>query len=140
MEFFNKTTNSNGNNELYELWFRLAYKKLIRNKKMTAAIRPGIRKCPGPKCTNENEIAKIRVLLKPGDESKDIMPIFDNFETMVEIEKIIVKPLKDLKAEDLKNCSPDCQTPELAQYHLALIYNQEFKGEDIISIINFKYL
>ena len=132
--------NKNEPKKSYELWFRLAYKKLIINKEMTAAIRPDIRKCPAPKCTNENDKAKIKILLKPGDEAKGLMPLFDDFETTVMIKEIIIKPLKDLTAKDLKNCSPDCQTPELARYHLALIYNQEFNDEDIISIIHFKYL
>ncbi len=126
--------------KIYELWFRLAYKQLIVAKKMTAAIRPGRRKCPAPKCTNESETARIKILLKPGDEAKGLLPLFDKFETLVKIDKIIMKSLKDLTVKDLKGCSPDCKTPELAKYHLALIYNQEFKDEDIISIIYFKYL
>lgn len=127
-------------NDLYELWFRLAYKKLIANKKMTAAIRPGVRKCPAPKCTNEYDNAKIKILLKPGDEAKGLLPIFDDFETEVMIKKIVVKPLKDIASDDLKDCSPDCRTLELAKLHLSLIYNQEFNEEDIISIVHFEYI
>lgn len=126
--------------DYYELWFRLAYKQLIVNEKMTAAIRPGVRKCPAPKCTNEDDIAKIKILLKPGDEAKGLMPLFDDFEATVKIKKIIIKELKDITAKDLKSCSPDCQTPELAKYHLSLIYNQEFENNDIISIVHFEYL
>ena len=125
---------------IYELWFRLAYKTLIADKKMTAAIRPGIRKCPAPKCTNEKDMAKVKILLKPGDEAKGLLPVFDDFESSVIINKIDIKTLKELTADDLKHCSPDCQTPELARYHLALIYNQEFNDDDIISIIHFQYL
>ena len=79
-------------------------------------------------------------LLKPGDEAKGLMPLFDDFEATVKIKKIIIKELKEITTKDLKNCAPDCQTPELAKYHLALIYNQEFEDNDIISIVHFEYL
>ena len=126
--------------QYYELWFRLAYKDLIKNKSMTAAIRPGVRKCPAPKCTNENDRAIIKILLKPGDEAKGLIPLFDDYQTEVIIKKIVIKTLKDLTSENLSNCSPDCQTPALVRYHLALIYNHEFQDEDIISIVHFEYL
>jgi len=125
---------------IYELWFRLAYQDLIKKRKIKAALRPGIRKCPAPKCTNENDRAKIRILLKPGDEAKGLMPVFADFEIKIVIKKILVRKLKELQKEDLKDCSPDCQTVELARLHLALIYNQEFKDEDVISIVHFEYL
>jgi len=126
--------------DIYELWFRLAFKDLIKNKKITVAVRPGIRKCPAPKCTNENDKAVIRILLKPGDEARGLWPVFDDFKTEVTIKKIIIKPLKDLQTADLADCSPDCQTPELARLHLALIYNQLFSDDDVISIVHFEYL
>jgi len=126
--------------KLYELWFRYAFKQLIVDKKMTAAIRPGRRLCPAPKCTNEGDLARIKILKKPGDEEKGLMPIFDDYETIVKIEKIIVKPLKELTAKDLQKCSPDSQTPKLAKYQLSLIYNKEFTDDEIISIVHFKYI
>lgn len=130
----------NKEEQYYEIWFRLAYQDLIKKRKIKAALRPGIRKCPAPKCTNENDRAKIRILLKPGDEAKGLMPVFAKFETAIVIKKILVKRLKELRKDDLNNCSSDCQTVELARLHLALIYNQEFKDEDIISIVHFEYL
>jgi len=130
----------NKEEQFYELWFRLAYKDLIKDKKMTAAIRPGVRKCPAPKCTNENDQAVVKILLKPGDEAKGLLPVFDDFSADIMIKKIDIKALKDLTVEDLQGCSPDCQTPELARYHLSLIYNQEFLPDDIISIVHFQYL
>ncbi len=88
----------------------------------------------------ENNLALIKILLKPGDEAKGLLPLFDDFSVEVIIKKLDIKALKDLTVEDLKDCSPDCQTPALAGYHLALIYNQEFQPDDIISIVHFKYL
>jgi len=130
----------NKEEQFYELWFRLAYKDLIASREMTAAIRPGIRKCPALKCTNENDRATIKILLKPGDEAKGLLPVFDDFVTEVVINKIIFKPLKDLQLDDLADCSPDCRTPELVKFHLALVYNQQFQDDDIISIVHFEYL
>lgn len=126
--------------EIYELWFRLAYKKMIEEKRLKIALRPGVRKCPAPKCTNENDQALIRIIKIPGNEEKNILPVFDNYQANVVINKIISKKIKDLSTEDLKDCSPDCQTSELVKLNLALIYNKEFSDEDTISLVYFEYL
>src|SRR4030042_5345390 len=123
--------------KIYELWVRLAYKNLIVAKKLTVCLRPGVRKCPAPKCTNENDQAIVRILKKPGDEATGLMPEFDDLQARVQIIKIDSKPIGDLAAKDLENCSPDCRTVELAKYHLSLIYNKEFFNDDVISIVHF---
>ncbi|MDD5340997.1 MAG: hypothetical protein PHC97_01015 [Patescibacteria group bacterium] len=127
-------------NKTYELWFRLAYKKLIEAKKLKVALRPGARKCPAPKCANENEEAVIKIIITPGNEEKKILPVFDDFQAKVLIYKIISKPIKELSEADLKDCSPDCQKPGLVKYNLALIYNKEFNDDDIVSLVYFEYL
>lgn len=127
-------------NETYELWFRLAYKKLIEAKKLKVALRPGVRKCPAPKCTNENEEAIIKIIVTPGNEEKKILPVFDDFQTSVLIKKITIKKIKDLTENDLKDCSTDCRSQELIKFNLALIYNKEFDDEDIVSLVYFEYL
>lgn len=126
--------------ETYELWFRLAYKKLIEAKRLKVALRPGVRKCPAPKCTNENDEAIIKIIKIPGNEENDILPIFDDYQTKVLINKIISKEIKDLTQDDLKDCSPDCQNQELVKFNLALIYNKEFNDHDIVSLVYFDYL
>lgn len=124
----------------YELWFRLAYKKLIEAKQLKVALRPGARKCPAPKCTNENDKAIIKIIKIPGNEENNILPIFDAYQTKVLVKKIISKEIKDLTEQDLKDCSPDCKNQELVKFNLALIYNKEFNDNDIVSLVYFEYL
>jgi hypothetical protein len=126
--------------ETYELWFRLAYKKLIETKQLKVALRPGVRKCPAPKCTNENDEAIIKIIITPGNEGKKILPVFDDYQANVIVKKIIMKKIGDLTEQDLKECSTDCQNPELIKFNLALIYNKEFNDDDIISLVYFEYL
>lgn len=126
--------------KIYELWFRDIYKNSLKDKKTTMAIRPGDRRYPNPKGAKEGELARIRVLSKPGNEEKGIMPEFDSFESLVRINKIKVYRLGDLKDSELQNCLPNCQDKEKIKIELAMIYGKEFSNNDIISIIYFEYI
>jgi len=125
---------------MYELWFRETYKTLIQIRRVRLALRPGDRRYPQPKGVKEGDLAKIKILKRPGIEEQNIPPLFDDFETIVRIRKIAVKKLGELNNEELKTCSPDCQTKEVAKYHLGLIYNREFNDDDLISVIHFDYI
>lgn len=125
---------------LYELWFRLAYKPLILNQTLTAAVRPGNRRYPNTKGTKEGQQARVRIIVRPGLDSANIMPEFDRFETRVEVCKIIIKPIFELTLEDLAGCSRDASTIELLKLHLGLIYNKLFFEDDLVSVLRFKYV
>lgn len=125
---------------MYELWFRETYKTLIQNRQIRLALRPGDRRYPQPKGAKVGDLAMIKILKRPGIEEQNIQPIFDNFETTVRIKEIVVKPIGELDNDELKACSPDCQTKEVAKYHLGLIYNREFTDDDIVSIVYFDYI
>lgn len=126
--------------KLYELWFRAPYKNLIRDKKLTLALRPGDRSYPNPKGVREGEIARVRIITKPGDEARGIQPEFDSFETPIRIKEVAVKRLGELETNELIGYLPGCQDRERARHELGLIYNREFKDDEIVSILRFEYI
>lgn len=125
---------------LYELWFRMSYRGLLKEGAVTAAVRPGDRRSPQPKGTNEGSLAIIRVLKIFGDEKKGIVPVFDRLRRKVRIDKIFVKQIFQLQQEDLVGCAPDSLTAEAVMCHLGLIYNREFTPSDTVSVLRFTYL
>lgn len=127
--------------KLYELWFRLVYWKLIEERQFTAALRPGNRCFPAPKGTTVGEPALVRIIRLPGSEIQDTQPVFESVRDLkVRITDIKVKNFGDLTGFDLRDCSPDCRSKEMARYHLGLIYNRVFNDDDVVSIISFEYL
>ncbi len=126
--------------KFFELWFRVVYKQLIKNKKLTAALRPGNRISPHPKGTKVGEKVTLRIVLKPGDDETRQSAILDNkFKKNAQITALTVKPLGQLTKKDFLGMSPDCQSLEDAKYHLGLIYNKIFSNKDLVTIIRWKY-
>jgi len=124
----------------YELWFRIQYKEFLENETMKVALRPGNRIYPNPKGAIEGEEAIVRVIVRPGKEEDNIQPVFDEFQKRVRIQKIIVKKIKELTEQDLKNCSPDCRDKDGAKKQLEWIYQKQFQEDDIVSLIYFEYI
>jgi hypothetical protein len=124
---------------MYELWFRLAYKKYIEQKKLRVALRPSNRTHTYPKGVQPGQCAIIKIISKPGDESRGIFPEFDSFQVMVYIQKVIVSKICDMTKDQLRSCAPDCQSIEMAKHILCLIYNKEFQDDNIISLVHFDY-
>ncbi|MDD2730648.1 MAG: hypothetical protein PHW33_00815 [Candidatus Portnoybacteria bacterium] len=125
--------------KVFELWFRLVFKPLIKKRILTAALRPGNRIFPSPKGAQVGERVNLRVLLKPGDDSENRPAILDSLQKPAQIISLIVKPLGQLAKEDFIGMSPDCQSVEAAKYHLGLIYGKIFTEEDLITLIRWKY-
>lgn len=125
--------------KLYELWFRIVYAPLIKERRMTACLRPGDR-TKSSKGTTEGSNALIKIISTPGSDCMGIEPNLEPGETKVRITKIVVKRFGDLTGVDLVDCSADCRSREMARYHLGLIYNKVFGDNDIVSIIYFEYL
>lgn len=125
---------------MYELWFRMPYRGLIAEGAFTAAVRPGDRRAPQPKGTEEGTLAAVRILEKPGDEETGIVPVFNDLSRKARIDRIVVKQISELHPEDLARCSPDSRSREAVIYHLGLIYNREFAPSETVSILYFTYL
>src|SRR3989344_1785372 len=123
--------------ERYELWVRLLYKPLVRRGLMFAFVRPGDRRSPNPKGTQEGAEVAVRILKKAGSPKNK--PGFDFFEKLGEEEKIVVKKMKDLTKKYLAGSSPDFLAPEAVPIHLGWRCGIEFKPTDIVSIVRVKY-
>ncbi|HSU73039.1 MAG TPA: shikimate kinase [Candidatus Binatia bacterium] len=121
----------------YELWFRQTYKPMIVEKSLTTAVRPGERVLPAPKGTYAGETARVRILSEPGTDNS--LPRFDEYATSVLIDSIDVKKISDLLPSELLGSSPDARDSESVKYHLGLIYNRQFKNEDVVSVLKFSY-
>jgi len=124
----------------YELWFREEYLSLIQGKELTTAVRPGDRTYPNPKWVNKNEIVKVRIIKKPGNEEKGIEPEFHEFDTLAKIVDIDVKKIQDVTHTDLKNSSYDCLTKEDMKKHLQKIYLREFNDSDLVTLLKLNYI
>ena len=124
----------------YELWFREEYLSLIQGKELTTAVRPGDRTYPNPKWVNKNEIVKVRIIKKPGNEEKGIEPEFHEFNTLTKIVDIEVKKIQDVTDIDLKNSSLDCLTKEDMKKHLQKIYLRKFNDSDLVTLLKLNYI
>lgn len=124
----------------YEFWFRMTYRRLIGDGKITAAVRPGDRRFPHPKGTKEGSTATIRILAKPGSEETGIMPVFDGLRRRVRVDKILVKEISKLTQRELAGCAPDSRDAGSVIYHLGLIYDREFTPSDTVTVYYFTYL
>lgn len=125
---------------IYELWFRKVFQPFLEAKTMTAALRPGDREFPNVKGTKAGDIAKIKIILSPGDENRRIEAILDSFEMPVRIESLAKKRIGDLTKEDFIGMSQDCQNTESAKLHLGLIYNRVFSDDDGITVIRWSFI
>ena len=125
---------------MYELWFRMPYRGLIAEGAFTAAVRPGDRRAPQPKGTEEGALAAVRILEKPGDEETGSVPVFNDLLRKARIDRIVVKQISELHPEDLARCSPDSMSLEAVMCHLGLIYNREFAPSETVSILYFTYV
>ncbi|MDP3762530.1 MAG: hypothetical protein Q8Q97_00465 [bacterium] len=121
----------------YELWVRQLYKPFVKSGFMSAFIRPGDRRGPNLKGTQEGAEVTVRILKKAGSPENE--PVFDSFEKLGVVEKIVVKKMKDLTKKDLVGSSPDCLAPEAVPIHLGWHYGVKFKPSDIVSIVRVKY-
>ena len=123
----------------YELWFRAPYQEDLIHKKISAAIRPGDRRFPLPKGARIDELAKIKIIVKPGVEKVNIPPVFNGFEMSVKITNLVVRTIGELKYNDLYRCSCDTQNAEAVKKHLSRIYGRNFEDKEIVTIIYWEY-
>lgn len=126
-------------NKVFELWFRLVYKPLIKNQQLTAALRPGNRVFPNHKGTWVREKINLRILLKPGNDVDGRPGVLDQTNMPAKITELLTKSIGQIKNKNFIGMSPDCQSIELAKYHLGLIYDKIFTDDDIVTIIRWKY-
>jgi hypothetical protein len=125
------------------LWMRKMYKKAFQDRSITAVIRPRDRSDENDKNHIPGGVPlPVRFIKGPGNAEMgargNLLP--DDGIT-IERTDCIVKHLKDLTIEDLHGCAPDCSTPELARYHLAVTYDIELPGlDDVVTVWRFKYL
>ncbi len=124
----------------YELWFREQYLEQIKEKKLKTAVRPGNRTYPNPKWVNKEEIVKIRILKKNGNDLLNIAPEFNGYETRAVITNLEVKTIQEVNNTDLVNCSSDCLTLKDMKEHLKNIYGREFNDNEQVTILKFDYL
>ena len=125
-----------------EIWFRKAYEELVEKQEITTIFRPGDRICGGSKtkCFYPAEQLTVRVLEKPGDDERNIEPLFTKTVKKVKIVEIKTLNINDLSKEDFVNTFPDVKTPEGLRYHLGLIYDKSPSSFEIVTKIKIKYL
>lgn len=127
-------------NAAYELWFRASYHDDLARKSMHAAVRPGDRRSPLPKGTRIGEIARVRIIIKPGSEEDGIPPIFNGFQIRVKITDLVVKTIGELSRDDLRACSQDARSVKAVKRHLQKIYHRDFGDRDLVTVIHWEYL
>jgi shikimate dehydrogenase len=125
---------------MYELWFRAVYQKDLARRKIHAAVRPGDRRFPLPKGMRIGEVARIRIIVKPGSEEHGIAPAFNGFETRVRITDLVVKTIGELSRDDLRHCSEDARTGESVKKHLQEIYGRHFDDKEPVTVVHWEYL
>lgn len=133
-----------------QMWFRKVYESLIKTQKMIAAVRPGDRTKPGSHSYNPmNTPMPIRIIKRPGtgyqqpgEDTVFIQPELEPDDgTTIQIVGCYAKPLGMVTVDDLRGCAPDSARPELAAYHLGMIYDRLPLGEEeIVTIWRWEYL
>lgn len=123
-------------------WIRKGYMHLFHEQKITAVIRLGDRSDPGHKNYIPPGVAlPVRFIAGPGPAvlgaPGNLLP--DDGTTFVRTE-CIVKAIKDLTVDDLRDTAPDTATPELVRYHLAAINDTLIPSWDtVVTIWRFEY-
>jgi hypothetical protein len=125
---------------LYELWFRSEYQDDLTRQKIFAAVRPGDRRAPLSKGTAVGEVARVKIIVMPGSEERNIQPIFNDFEGYVKITKLVVRTIAELTDEDLRSCSRDARDRIAVMEHLRNIYHRHFSNHDRVTIVHWEYL
>jgi len=114
----------------HRIWFRKVYGELIRQRRLTACVRPVL---PDGDDDWMNEPLPLRIIREPGKPSQNIPPDFEPDDgTTVIITRKVVKRMADVTTTDLVGCSPDCTTPELVRWHIGLHYNVSPLGDDVL--------
>ncbi len=125
-----------------EMFFRMVYLELLKNKKLRTVFRPGNRLYPNPKGYQIGEIVTARVIEVPGNDSSEVIPKFTKDRFRIRISDIAIKPIEKLVEEDFDGSSPDVTNILQLKYHLGLIYNQPagaFDNQEVTRI-NFYYI
>ena len=125
------------------LWFRKVYHELLRNRTMTAAVRPGDRS--NPKSLNyilPGEPVPVRIIKVSGNQAAGIPALLEPDEGItVEITGYIVKSICTLMSQDLAGCSPDASTRELVRWHLGLMYDRaSFDHAELVTVWHWRYV
>ncbi len=120
------------------------YMEGFKNQSITAVVRPGDRsKKENAPLTYlpEGIDLPVRFLVRAGNQEGGIPPqLFPDDGTTIRVIGHIVKPVRELTAEDLSGTAPDTATPELVRYHLATIYDMPLLSQnDIVTIWRFEY-
>lgn len=125
----------------YELWFRLAYRRALVSRRMTACIRPGDRRKPNPKGCEVGDVARVRIIAKPGDEATSRLPEFvDHHDIFVKVEGLHVCTVASVPSDLSVRCTSDSWDTPSRLLQLALIYDREFDPKDEVTVVTFRYV
>ncbi len=119
------------------LWIRAAYMTGFQNQSITAVVRDGDRVTPQDfKFLPEGIDLPVRFIRKTGDALRGLeAELYLDDGTTVRRTEVIVKPICELTAEDLRGT-----TPELVRYHLALVNDTLLPSpESFVTIWRFVY-
>ena len=125
-----------------EIWERKAYESLIKKGKLKVFFRPENRICDSnkKKCFIKGEEIRVRVLEKPGDDDRNIEPVFSNLVRKAVIEELKVVNINSLNEEDFMDSYPNVKDAKSLAYHLALIYNKDPNEFKEVTKIKIRYL
>lgn len=124
-----------------DLWERKPYEPLIADGSLTTFYRPGDRvNQNNKKHFRTGETLTIRILEKPGDEERRLVPLFNGHFRKARVVKIYKKNIENLTEEDFEGSSPDVQNILQLRYNLGITYNRPIDSFEEITVVKVKYL
>ncbi len=122
---------------LFEFWFRKEYEPLIRERKLTQFVRPGVRLAPEPKGTKVGEHVLVRILDKPGTANSE--PILNSYSASAVVTKLEIKKISEMTPEDFEGASPDASSVEGVIAQFKYIYEKPFGLDDVVTVFRIMY-
>ena len=121
--------------------FRKNYETLVIQRQLTTVFRPGNRLYPNFRGYKPREIITARIIEKPGDDERQIAPIFNEIRIPVLIAEIHALNIHDLTPSHFAGSSPDVQNISDLISHLEYIYGTPITAyNNQVTRIHFKYL
>jgi hypothetical protein len=124
-----------------DLWERKPYESLIADGSLTTFFRPGDRvNQNNKKHFKKGETLTIRILEKPGDEERGLVPVLNGHIRKARVADIYKKNIENLTSEDFKGSSPDVQDVLQLRYNLGITYNRPVELFKEITVVKVEYL